>query len=369
MLNGLFQGVPVLTPWLEAWLYRPLSSLASGQVGPDTAMLLFFLYCSVLARRRFGRIGLAFALAALAVFINDFVAISYGLRLFGGHMSLLSFLALMPLVGSVLLLFIHRPFFRTVLMKGHVGRRTRVSAACAFVIPWMAGLVTIGLAGADRNMAAVQPVMISMIIWALLLTTQFTGVVQHGTDQRRRRAERQLSFLALHDPLTQVLNRRGMAERLDEAWIRFRETGRSAGVILLDLDHFKAINDRYGHDAGDAVLVRVGAAVEKILRQGDAVGRWGGEEFLVLVDGATDHDALVAVCERLRRAVEDLGPVHGSPEETERFPVSASFGSSWFAEGDARFEDAICRADSALYRAKQAGRNRTVVFEELRQAG
>ena len=167
-----------------------------------------------------------------------------------------------------------------------------------------------------------------------------------------RRLSDELQLLAVLDPLTGVLNRRGL---LDGLGAHFRARSASAvHLLMVDIDHFKLINDSHGHAIGDKVLCRVAAALEHAVRQGDLVCRLGGEEFVVVV---LDSDATGALhlAERLRAAVADAGvDAPGVP----CIRCTATIGVSQpFASLDA-LNEVIQQADAALYRGKQAGRNR-----------
>jgi diguanylate cyclase (GGDEF)-like protein len=159
-----------------------------------------------------------------------------------------------------------------------------------------------------------------------------------------------------HDGLTGLLNRRTTEEALLAQVQRSRRTGEPFTVLMLDLDHFKAINDRHGHAAGDRALRHAAAALKAELREVDALGRYGGEEFLVLMPGAT-AEAAKPVAERLRGAlVADAPRIDGAP-----LSLSASIGvAQWRgpAEEPSRL---LMRADAALYRAKMHGRDCVVV--------
>ena len=165
----------------------------------------------------------------------------------------------------------------------------------------------------------------------LLLYRHFWG------DERRQ--GRDLAHLALTDELTGLPNRRAVSEAFGRA--------PDAALLLLDLDDFKRINDRYGHPEGDRVLWHVGRVLGEALGPRGTLGRWGGEEFLVLLPGHSLEDAL-PVAERLRRAVQDDG---GGPE-----PLSISVGVAAPHPGEA-FGSLLRRADRAIYRAKGAGKN------------
>jgi two-component system cell cycle response regulator len=157
--------------------------------------------------------------------------------------------------------------------------------------------------------------------------------------------------LANNDGLTGLQNRRRTTERLEVEVARARRYGTPLAVAMCDVDHFKQVNDRFGHNMGDEVLVEVGRALQHTLREVDLVGRWGGEEFLVLLPD-TDVTGAEIVGERLRAGIEALPPFNAGPER-----VTCSVGVACFESSDST-SGFVDRADQALYRAKKAGRNR-----------
>ena len=172
------------------------------------------------------------------------------------------------------------------------------------------------------------------------------------------RAREALRDQAMHDALTRVLNRAGILEFLDKELDRSRRDLAPIAVILTDLDHFKRVNDNHGHLAGDEVLRQVSAQLRAEVRSYDAVGRYGGEEFLMVLPGC---DAVIAS----RRAESLRVAVAGNPvaiSENFKVPVSLSLGVATTAElGIVDAETLLRQADEALYRAKGTGRNRVVI--------
>lgn len=169
----------------------------------------------------------------------------------------------------------------------------------------------------------------------------------------RARRERDMAHhLADHDALTGVLNRRALVRRLHEALASTRQHPQSLALLFLDMDHFKTVNDRHGHQAGDACLRAVAASIMDELRPGDSLGRYGGEEFVVVLPG-TAHDNALAVAERIRRSIETLH-VHARGHALR---VTVSIGVASLAGPGDSADDLIGRADAALYKAKTAGRN------------
>jgi diguanylate cyclase (GGDEF)-like protein len=171
-------------------------------------------------------------------------------------------------------------------------------------------------------------------------------------------AHDRLERLAAVDPLTDAYNRRFGLGRLREEYSRAVRAENPLGVLMLDLDHFKAVNDTYGHLVGDRVLRAVAGACRRVLREGDVLVRWGGEEFLVLLPGAGPSD-VAQVGERIRRAVAEATVAEGD----QRIGVTVSLGGTTYHDlATASPEALVAQADAALYEAKEAGRNRLAVI-------
>lgn len=179
-------------------------------------------------------------------------------------------------------------------------------------------------------------------------------ILQRLVDEKTRElneALQKISMLAATDKLTGLLNRLKLDEYLDNELQRSQRYGNSLSVIMADLDDFKTINDHYGHLTGDQALVDLAALISACVRQTEIVGRWGGEEFLVI---CTETSAVQAseLAERIRAAVEN----HAFGGERQ-IRVTASFGIASYCHGDTR-EGLISRADAALYLSKKGGKNR-----------
>ena len=174
-------------------------------------------------------------------------------------------------------------------------------------------------------------------------------------------AKKELEELAVHDPLTGLANRRLLIEQFQREAIRQRRSGKSLSLLLLDLDHFKSINDRYGHLAGDTCLKRVSAVIESRLRGADVVARFGGEEFIVLLPDTDEQGALIAA-ENLCQAVADAEVV--LPGAVVRLSVSIGVATAGPGE-PLDFDPLMEIADKAMYAAKKLGRNRVCTSADI----
>jgi diguanylate cyclase (GGDEF)-like protein/PAS domain S-box-containing protein len=177
----------------------------------------------------------------------------------------------------------------------------------------------------------------------------------------RREFESALEHQALHDELTGLPNRTLLLDRIDQALARNRRLGHRLAVLFLDLDGFKLINDSLGHAAGDQLLRQVATRFAQAVRDGDTVGRFGGDEFLVLCEEIDDEAGAVAVADRLAQALELPLQVADS-EAFVRASIGVALAES--DDGSTTAESLVRNADVAMYRAKAQGRDRTALFEE-----
>lgn len=178
---------------------------------------------------------------------------------------------------------------------------------------------------------------------------------------QRKNLERELQRLATTDMLTGIANRRAFLECAESAYAHSRSNGEPLTLLMLDLDHFKTINDRFGHLEGDRALMAFAQAIKGQLRASDAVGRLGGEEFGVLLPVTTLAEGL----EVATRMLHSIRALELTDDAGHSYRVTTSLGVSTFRQSDRSLRDMLDRADQALYLAKHRGRNQVASLETL----
>jgi diguanylate cyclase (GGDEF)-like protein len=220
---------------------------------------------------------------------------------------------------------------------------------------WFAGVFSVAavlwLLASYRQLSAAAPSQLAVLNGLEVLLAHW--LLFRFSERNREQAYERLRQLSRVDALTGVINRATFEQEMHGALALAQRSETPTALLFLDLDHFKTINDTHGHAVGDAVLVAVARALEERMRASDRVGRWGGEEFLVLCPD-TDGPGARALAETLRRTIAAI-PREGG------FRVSVSIGVAVSPPGVERAESLVSRADAALYRAKAAGRDRVVL--------
>lgn len=244
------------------------------------------------------------------------------------------------------------PIVPVALMNNEIGAARKKRLALVVTLAYVAMAV---LTAGRTPVYPLDPALLRTLQTVNILT--MFGVLTHlslAYFATMRRAHEELDRIASTDPLTGAMNRRRLAETGARLEARRARHGGDLSLLLVDADHFKQVNDRFGHDCGDHVLCHISRSLAHIVRAEDSVCRWGGEEFLVLLPEAGIEEAK-AVAERIR------GQVEGSPADTPQGPVSITItlGVACAKEGE-RFEQLVRRADAALYAGKASGRNRVV---------
>lgn len=189
----------------------------------------------------------------------------------------------------------------------------------------------------------------------LVALTRYFELSRHEALSIIEEKNRELQRLATTDPLTGLLNRRAFFDLAEKEIGRCMRYANSCAIIMMDIDHFKSINDTHGHQAGDLVLQRLSQLIKKELRLNDLAARFGGEEFVLLIS-ESDLAMAHSIAERLRQQIEQ----HVVVTDDERISLTVSLGVSVYTKEDKDIDTLIARADEALYIAKHRGRNRVV---------
>lgn len=253
----------------------------------------------------------------------------------------------------------------SVLQTAYNNRETLlVSELDPAVDPWLTAIMP------DAHNIAIVPLVADAVVGVLVVETPETGTrierrviatterfASHAAmAMRNANLLERMQQMAVTDGLTELANRRSFDRSLDRELTRANRTDGRLSVVLLDIDHFKNLNDTYGHVVGDAVLRQVAAALRECGREYDTVARYGGEEFAAVLPGCSSALAL-QVAERLRRAVEEAGT---------DVPVTASAGVATYPYDGVDAESLLQAADQALYASKRSGRNTVRSAEQAR---
>jgi diguanylate cyclase (GGDEF)-like protein len=241
-----------------------------------------------------------------------------------------------------------------LIWVGVKGMLARDRPSILFLCSWLPLLFCVAWrvvevnAGMPANPALRFAFPVSYVLSGILL---FVGLGERMLQYKRERDASDI--LARRDPLTEVDNRRALDERLQAAALHAGQSSQPLALLFVDLDHFKRINDEYGHDVGDECLREVARRIRGALRFGDVLGRYGGEEFVIGLPGMHVEDAS-AMGERIRQAVGSQ-PIYCGEVG---IGITISIGVAALHDGLAGFDAAIKRADRALYASKRDGRDR-----------
>lgn len=262
------------------------------------------------------------------------------------------------IANSLVLALAHAACARTLFVRVEHPLRTAYwftgAAFALFAILMLARAITVFNTEPDTyrfySNAPINPVVFFIAIMLEMCIT-FGFVLMMNA-----RLAADLQKLALTDMLTGALNRRSLEQEADRQISRCIRTGDKMAIMMIDVDHFKSINDRYGHPVGDEVLKRLATLAHKHIRRSDYFARYGGEEFCVLLPSTSEKDAWI-LAERLRQTYAAMGMEFGG----EALHSTISIGVSDSIHAGMEFASIIAAADQAMYRAKQEGRNRVVM--------
>jgi diguanylate cyclase (GGDEF)-like protein len=332
---------------------NPFPASPEAVVSTSTALCLLLLAVSLLLRS-YRNASVSQMLSVLAYGAPAMALVGFVLGVQDSHarMSPTTILMLIPLCVATALRTVDRGFLRALLGPSRVSALARRHFALVMMVPYLLGL---GLVAIHSNSADIS------IVILIVTSSQTVGLVvafmalsfsklERRSQVLRRRAESR----ARRDGLTGAMNRASFASYARRETDRYRRINGNLSLLFVDLDHFKHINDTYGHETGDQVLKRVILLMRDCLRRGDCVARWGGEEFIVLLP-ATDLNGALLIAEKIRYCIG----VEQFDELATGLYVTVSVGCAEMRNGDG-LDELVARADRALYEAKHRGRNQTV---------
>lgn len=329
-------GLLVLALWVRALLQGP-DAAAQTLALPIVMAAAAFLYAAALTMRAPRPVILACGYVAVIVVEGSLLTLWSRLDA-GPTASFPGFLFIYLILPLVMLPFSFRE-----------------TVAAIILVPIVPNLHALAGTAPDFPLAA-----FNAMIWPACALAIYANHQYERLLRRLFASQGKLKELATRDELTGLGNRRFLMERGGQLFGLARRHGRPLAALMLDLDHFKAVNDRYGHGAGDDVLRFLGAAVSLQLRGTDIAARSGGEEFVMLLPETRLAEAL-ATAERVRNAIAST-PVP-TDEAPEPIRIAVSIGVATLDAGCGSLEELIARADAALYEAKRTGRNRVCVWK------
>lgn len=347
-----------MTSWITPFYHTVTLDRQGGKfnsMGLNTSIMLLSIAIALgFNSLKMPKLSQIIASVAIAIPAVSFTGYAYGLEHFHGQMSLLTASTGFGLAFATLLLTANRAGLKAILSPYIGGKLARAQALAGYLIPTALGYIlvksVISVPNQDHSLFGIFVV---AICWFIILMVSISAVFHEKTDFLRRRNEAKLADAAQTDFLTGLYNRRQFFDLGDREIERVKRTGTDLWVLMIDLDHFKKINDMAGHAVGDQVLIAVSGALSASIRKVDVVGRLGGEEFAVLL-ADTHKEGCARVSESIRRNVEllqvaDWTVIHG--------PITVSIGCAKLSQTDS-LDAALHAADEALYQAKRNGRNR-----------
>lgn len=344
-----------LTPFHDL-VVTDLAMGKSNAMGVNSATMLFLVSLSVLFHSfKLELTAQITGFLALAIPLISFTGYAYGFDQFYGQMSLITATAGIFLSSSALFTTAKRGALRAVLSPYIGGRIARLQITLGILVPFTLGFLVVK-ALVETSVGNPFGAFVVGISWFIITLVCISAVIQERADQQRRRAERKLLLSARTDPLTGLPNRRTFFHDGEREMIRAHRTKNVLSVLMLDIDHFKKVNDTAGHAMGDRILIEIGNQLSHSVRAVDLVARLGGEEFAILL-ADTDIESAKRVGEKIRRQIEEL-EVEGWTDIYG--PITISIGCT-HSSNHTDLDHVLSIADEALYEAKSTGRNRVAV--------
>jgi diguanylate cyclase (GGDEF)-like protein len=326
------------------------------RMGANTAVTLLLAAIAMLFRsQRKLKTAQIVALAATSIPLVGLTGYIYGISSFYGQMAPLTIAGALCASLGILLSTAHRGLLRGLLSPWPAGRLARMQICILTGAYFLLGFIICRMhLNAEPRNFAVETVLMSFLV---IIVIGFSANIYERLDQGRRQAEHDREEAATRDFLTGFRNRRSFFAEAEKFWNTDNNQTSPISALMIDIDHFKAINDGFGHDAGDSILRWIGSFLPRKMASSAVIARIGGEEFAVLLPGAELNDAkLLAETIRCQIAEADLSEIVSGLDR-----ITASIGIATGSRKTHGVRRLLAEADAALYRAKDAGRNRTEI--------
>jgi diguanylate cyclase (GGDEF)-like protein len=337
--------------WFEA-----IDLFPAGQgavVSTSTALCLLMLAASLLLRRyRNAEVSQMLSVLAYGAPAMALVGFLLGVQESHVSMSLTTVLMLIPLCVATALRTVYHGFLRALLGPTRVSALARRHLALVMMAPYLLGLGIVGIRPNAANASIVILIVASSQTVGLVVA--FLALSFCNLERRSNVLQRRTEKRARRDGLTGAMNRASFTHHARREIDQHRGKESTVSLLFVDVDHFKHINDTYGHETGDQVLKRIIRLARGCLRSDDTVARWGGEEFVVLLP-ATDLNGALLIAEKIRQRI---GAEHFDAFASG-LQVTVSIGCAEIISSE-ELDELVARADHALYEAKHLGRNQTV---------
>jgi diguanylate cyclase (GGDEF)-like protein len=336
----------------EAAIARGLSH----DMGWNTALGILSLSVAILLRQKLPKLSFFIGAIAPAMIVLSLAAYSYAaLSSLHGDMSLTTVTLMFLLSLACLLDWSHYRFLRGFFLPTRVCFVSRVQVLTVVLVPWLFGVIFIILGNSEQPfLLAIYTTTISFVFVTMIFVAAFEF---EKIDTKTRAYQREMFKRAITDKLTGCLNRYGSSTLAEHAFEKAKRDRQHLHMLMIDIDDFKTVNDNYGHNQGDEVLKSIAEMIQHSLRRSDLLIRWGGEEFLVILEGGNDDSAEV-VAEKIRQRVAEA---EFFGQKGQKFHLTLSVGIASYSEDVEDYLTLIQHADEAMYQAKTQGKNQVIV--------
>jgi len=331
----------------------------SNTMGINTAIMIVSLSMALIfGSKTRSTLSQLFSFLAMAVPMLSIIGYAYDISGFFGNMSILTTTYGIFLSLSALFIYADKGAVRALLSPHIGGRIARFQVVLGYFVP-----ITIGYLFVQSLVSAqvedLFGLYVVVISWFIIILIISSAIIQEKSDKKRRDAELALLNAARHDSLTGIPNRRWYIDLANKMLLNTQQNKTQTFLLMLDIDHFKTVNDQAGHIVGDKVLIAIANTLQKNIRSSDIICRLGGEEFSALLPNTSYQGARTAA-EKIRSAIENTY-IEGYTEQFGK--VTTSIGLTQIQESDS-IDSIISRADNALYLAKEQGRNKVLSYED-----